>query len=94
MAYNKSNRNEKEYIYECIKKIGIIGDETKRHKEVELGRYTVDGEIGSMKLYVWDHYFNRDGEMVRSNKKSEAVSMELVDFILKNMKDEEVNIDE
>ena len=70
-----------EYVYTCTKVLGIIGDADKRHKVVELGHYTVDGTVNADKVYVWDYYFNRDGELVRSNRVGESVSMDLVKFI-------------
>ena len=71
----------KKYIYNCTKQLGIIGDANKKHKVVELGHYTVDGTTYADKVYVWNYYFNPEGELIRSNRVGESVSIELANFI-------------
>lgn len=76
----------KEFKYECIKEIGIIGDADKRHQKVEIGHYLVDGEPATDKVYVWDYYFNKDGEVVRSNKAAVSIAMEMLEVLYKMVK--------
>ena len=57
----------KEIKYNLHKVIGTIGDPNGLHKTVELGHYTVDGEEKEERVYIFDHYFKRDGSLGSSS---------------------------
>lgn len=68
---------EKTYTYEMVKELMVIGDATKRHQTVEIGHWIVNGEQKADHVYIYDYYFNKDGELVKGRTSVGSMSIDI-----------------
>lgn len=66
-----------DFKYETVKEIMRIGDTTRRHQVVEVGHWIVDGEQKSDAVYVFDFYFDKNGELVKGKKAVANMSIDI-----------------
>lgn len=78
----KQNNDTYEYVMEKV--IKVIGDDKKKHQTVELGYYLKNREKMNTNVYIFSHYFNPNGEIVKAKNPEYKFTIEFYEELTGN----------